>query len=439
MSTSVVSHAARSSDTEGVHMKPIPVRDIETLSNNSARRVKHLLRLNHTNYSILYNSGRFHNHSPHFLAAAYLLGASAEHLDTIYDDAVSRDNLEPWTPSPHKITLDNHRDYLTKAEYQRAWVDFFDDQIETTDHSDQWQSKVTEFLLETGSKDYINSEPLLYCLTADLGHPLIHLGYAFELNSREVAIEALSLATTCYDPRLASLLTAPSPSTSTPTSDLFEILSRVYNDKTLPKFPHPSDSNVTSILINQRHLNSIISHLNSWTIANPTVQLSQAQHHAPLILISTSPQIGGHGYDFFLVHVLTTAHAVGAILPRLPAEHHATILREWLLMTLLTYTAQNRPRLDPAYVKDFELQGRGWEFVRGQALEGEHASDAHFVKACHAMIVGAETLGGDDENEWFLRCAVRFASEFEVWGGFDPEEEGAEEARMNRIKDGIHV
>ena len=440
MSISVVSRAARSSDTEDAHMKPILVHDIETLSSNSARRVKHLLRLNHTNYSVLYNNGRFHNHSPHFLAAAYLLGASAEQLDTIYNDAVSRDNLEPWTPSPHTITLDNHRDYLTNAEYQRAWVDFFDDQIQATDHSDQWQSIVTEFLLETGPKNNINSEPLLYCLTADLGHPLIHLGYAFELNSREVAIEALSLATTCYDPQLGSLLTTPSPSTSNPTSDLFEILSRVYNDKTLPKFPHPSDSNITSILNNQRHLNSIVSHLNSWTIANPTVQLLQAQHHASLILISTSPQLGGHGYDFFLVHALTTAHAVGAILPHFPAEHHATLLQEWLLMALLAYTAQNRPRLDQAYVKDFELQGRGWEFVRGQALEGEHASDAHFVKACHAMMIGAETSGGDgDENEWFLRCAVRFASEFEVWRGFDSEGEGGEETRMNRIKDGIHV
>lgn len=108
-------------------------------------------------------------------------------------------------------------------------------------------------------------------------------------------------------------------------------------------------------------------------------------------------------------------------------------------MTLLTYTAQNRPRLDPAYIEDFKLQGRGWDFVRGQALASKHASDAHFVKACHAMIARAETVGEHDKNKQLLRCAVRFASEFEVWSGFYPDGKGSEEARMNRIKDGIHV
>lgn len=424
-----------------VSRKPV-VHDSEALSfsNHSSRRVKHLLEVNHIAYSILYNNNRFHNHSPHFLAAAYLLGASAKQLDTIYNDAVNRATLEPWTPSSHTITLDNHRDQLGKGEYQRAWVDFFDNQVQATDHSDQWQRVVTKFLLETGPKDNINSAPLLHCLTADLGHPLIHLGYAFELNSREVAIEALSLIATCYDPQLASLLTAPSPSTSSPSSDLFDILSGVYNDKTLPSFTHPGDKNIRSILSSPQHLNAIISHLNAWTIADHTAQILQVQRAASLILISTSPQLGGHGYDFVLVHVLTTAHALAAILAHLPAEHHATVLREWLLMTILTYTAQKRPKLDPASIRDFELRGRGWEFVRGQALEGKHASDAHFVKACHAMMIRSETtFGGEDEDDWFLRCAVRFASEFEVWGGFDPEQEGSEEARMNRLKDGIHV
>ena len=318
-------------------------------------------------------------------------------------------------------------------------MDFFEDELPASSHSGQWHDRVTDFLLETGSQGEVNSEPLLYCLTADLGHPLIHLGYAFELNSRELAVEALSLATTCYDQQLASLLSLPSASTSPPTSDLFEIFSRVYNDKILPTFPNVGDGNIKFVLKNQQHLNSIKSHLHAWTITNPTLQLVQAQCQASLILVSTSPQLGGHGYDFFLVHALTTAHAVSAMLPHVPSPHHATLLQAWLLMVLLVYTAQNRPRLDRNYVKDFELRGRRWDFVRGQALDGKHASDAHFVKACHAMMTATEATADGDEREWFLRCAVRFASEFERWGGFDANEEGAAEARLHRIKDGIHV
>jgi hypothetical protein len=34
-------------------------------SDKRARRLKHLLKLNHATFSILYNRLRFHNHSPH--------------------------------------------------------------------------------------------------------------------------------------------------------------------------------------------------------------------------------------------------------------------------------------------------------------------------------------------------------------------------------------
>ena len=108
-------------------------------------------------------------------------------------------------------------------------------------------------------------------------------------------------------------------------------------------------------------------------------------------------------------------------------------------MALLVYVAQNRPKLDPTYIKEFELQGRDWEFVRKKALEGKHATDGHFVKACRALMDGAETWGNDEEEMWFLKGAVRFADEFEAWGGFRTDGEEAEKKRKERLMDGIHV
>ncbi len=113
------------------------------------------------------------------------------------------------------------------------------------------------------------------CLTAGLGHPLIHLGYAYELNSREVAMEALGLAATNYDGRLAKLLEsgAPVDKSANPlaysTSNLFEIFARVNGDSRLDgKFEHGSDN--LSKLLEDKVLTSILmEHWSAWKIHRP--------------------------------------------------------------------------------------------------------------------------------------------------------------------------
>lgn len=107
--------------SQRVNIAKVPVVNVETLKDKRGRRLKHLVKLNHTNHSILYNHLRFHNHSPHLLGSAYLFNGSADHLTAIYEDIAARDNLEPWEDSPGEIALHDHRDFLGKKEYQRAW------------------------------------------------------------------------------------------------------------------------------------------------------------------------------------------------------------------------------------------------------------------------------------------------------------------------------
>ena len=367
----------------------------------------------------------------------YLLGGSVDHLDTIWNDNVERDMLESWQPSPGGITLETHRSYLTKTEYQQAWVNFFADQLAAPGQDRDWRHVVVDFLADAGQQRDAKSPPMLDCLTSGLGHPLIHLGYAFEVDSQQLAAEALGLLATCYDASLATLLAKTTAKSQDPTSDLFDLFSRVHDDATLPTFQHPGDQNLASILDSSDHMDTITSHLNSWSLSDLTASFHQLHRLAALLLISTSPRLNSHGYDFFIVHLLTTSYALRAVLPSLPAQHHATVLRQWLLMALLVSTAQNRPRPDPSYITSIDLkQGRDWDYVRAQALDGPHATDAHFVKACRALMNGEETWG--DDNEWWLKAAVRFVDEFERWGGF-AEGEDAEKKRRDRLADGIHV
>ena len=65
----------------------------------------------------------------------------------------------------------------------------------------------------------------------EVGHPLIHLGYAYELNSRTIAIEALALGA-CFYSSLHKYIDDPKytkPSHYQSTS-LLEILRRVKDD-----------------------------------------------------------------------------------------------------------------------------------------------------------------------------------------------------------------
>ena len=54
-----------SRDKQVFEIPLVKVYDLENSQDKSARALKHLLKLNHANYAILYNARKFHNHAPH--------------------------------------------------------------------------------------------------------------------------------------------------------------------------------------------------------------------------------------------------------------------------------------------------------------------------------------------------------------------------------------
>jgi hypothetical protein len=369
------------------------------------------------------------------LGSAYLLSAPSDHLDSIYEDATKNEGHEPWVDSPSEIALHDYREFLGKRDYQRAWVDFFEDQLVLNGY--EWKKVVEKFVFERGSARGPNPRPMFSCLTAGLGHPLIHLGYAYELNSRDVAMEALGLAATCYDEKLAGLLEdgkaagQAAGTTGYSTTDLFEIFDKVHADKRLDGLSkRPGGDNLSRLLADKELTSVLLEHWTAWKITDATKDFAQSQALATALLIASGPSVGGHGWDFFLVHLLTTSHAVRILLPFFSAEYHVTLVKEWLLITLAIYIAQLRPRVKISNVTDVEIQGRDWRFVDSSAIEGPRKFDAHFVKACRAMQQAEKVwgvAGPNGEDRFWLKAAVKFAGEFDGWGGFGEEDEVAEE------------
>lgn len=219
----------------------------------------------------------------------------------------------------------------------------------------------------------------LFLIAKAVGHPLIHLGYAYEFDNREIAMEALGLAATQYN-FLHKYLDDPSyatAATSFSSTSPAELLDRLANDNRFDGlFTTPGFANIEPLF--QDHEALVLEYWNAWELKNPVEQFRQSQEAAVALLVATVPP-GTHAYNFFVCHVLTTSHAVRILLPLLPAKFHISLVRQWWLLTLAVYIAELRPKIDPDNVPT-DLKGRGWNYVDYQVLNVDWSTDAHFVK-----------------------------------------------------------
>ncbi|CAA9957470.1 DUF4243 domain containing protein [Pyrenophora teres f. maculata] len=402
-----------------VNLPSVEVHDIETSAEKRPRTLKHLLKANHANYSIIYHDLRFHNHTPHILGSAYLLGGTTEHLNDIYEKEAAQ--LEPWHDAPGEITADDWRDFLGKREYQRAFIDFFEDQLVSKKYD--VKEVIDEFLLR-------GKEPLINGIISGLAHPLIHLGYAYELNSKTVAIEALAMGSCFYgslhkyidDPKY----TKPSPHAATGRqTGLLVLLDKVREDKRFDGLYDHRSGDITKVL--EEREEAFLEYWNAWEITNPNEQFQAAQEVGLGLLTGTQAPEKGK-YDFFLVHVLTSSHAIRILLPLIPSKFHVSLLRQWWLFALAVFIAQMRPEIDMDSVIPGDGSEKTWKHVVDKALNGPHSTDAHYVKALRALKVAEETWGiSEAASSHWLNAAVKFADGFEGWGGFGTAED---EARM---------
>jgi hypothetical protein len=267
-------------------------------------------------------------------------------------------------------------------------VDFFEDQLVLRRYNIQ---EVLEEYLLSGKNPLINgmisgrtftlvpSWHLVPCADlAPVAHPLIHLGYAYELGSTTVAIEALALGACFYNPLHKYLddtsYTRPSPYRS---ASLREILDKAREDKRFDGlYPHRS-GDISKVLEEQEE--AFLEYWNAWELSDPQTAFGQSQELAVTMLMGTeAPE--NTKFDFFFVHILTSSHAVRVLLPLIPAKFHINLVRQWWLFTLAVYIAQTRPQIDATTIEKYQLKGRDWKFVVHKALDSSESTDAHYVK-----------------------------------------------------------
>ena len=242
-----------------------------------------------------------------------------------------------------------------------------------------------------------------------------------ELGSKEIAMEALGLAATCYN-FMHKYIDEPvySRPSKKKSKSLLELLELVRNDNRFDGiFDGPGSEDMRTLFDKQEE--AVLEYWNAWEITDPKSQFENSQY-AAACLLSATVDYGDHGYDFFLVHTLTSSHAVRILIPCFSSINHLSLVRQWWLSTLTVYITQLRPRIDPESVSTYDLGGRDWAWVGKIAIEGKWSYDAHFVKALRALKEAAQTWG--DEKSFYLKAAVKFADQFSGWFGF-AEDDGS--------------
>lgn len=136
------------------------------------------------------------------------------------------------------------------------------------------------------------------------------------------------------------------------------------------------------------HESLVLEHWNAWTIVEPNKHFQESQEAAVALLVNTV-EVGTHAYDFFMVHILTTSHAVRILLPLIPKRFHISLVRQWWLLTLAVYISQLRPKIS----KDIEQKPeKSWKYVEDQAVNGPWSTDAHYVKGTCLSLLNVVTI-----------------------------------------------
>ncbi|KAK9451287.1 uncharacterized protein V1518DRAFT_370190 [Limtongia smithiae] len=374
-------------------------------------KLHQLLRANHATFAVLYNDRRFHNHVPHALGSAYMLGASAQQLVDLYEHITA--DLEEWKEdTPAEVTADDWRNFYGQREYQRGYRDYFDDEV--VDASYDWKKIVNKYLLA-------DETTLLNGLFGGLAHPLIHTAYAYELNSAEIATEALTLAATNYPPytHLIELYLQNYDGLKSPQAvkywekDPLVLLKDIRDAPELDSISIEKCNNLDVAHIAEEFEEQIVGYFFRLDTSDLDAAIYRLFHTSSLLLTATH-NTGNYQFDFVLVHTLTAAHATHVLGSRLADKHKVSIVAELWLFIILAYICAQRPAVHESRVRNYDAileENRNWQFLSELALSGKMKFNEHYLKAIRALKTLYEMCPDPEQKDLYLLEGALFANE----------------------------
>lgn len=181
-----------------------------------------------------------------------------------------------------------------------------------------------------------------------VGHPFIHLAYAYEFRSEEVATQALNQGCTMYNALHTLLDQAPPDWSKYKTGFLAVVFESVRQDPRLDGlFREPGINNI-DLLSQEQNLAVVLEKWNAWEVINPLAQLEESCDLAVLLALSNgNPR---DSFDFFNVHIMTVAYALRVLWHYFPTSRRVSILEQYALFGIMTYICQLRPQFSLGWI-----------------------------------------------------------------------------------------
>ncbi|KTW31438.1 hypothetical protein T552_04052 [Pneumocystis carinii B80] len=299
---------------------------------DSARHtLEYLIRANHTNISVIHQSGTpnmFLQHIP----ILYLLNTSSKHLLAVYDQIISDDC--PWKPSPSVITQSDWQMFFGNLSYAEAYKHYFDDELI---HMNRDHLKTVQF--------YVQNILIPSLLQGDM-YSTIHLGLSFILKNREMMSEALvSMCLNIHKPPLLDQ-EINIHEWKHGTCSLQDLLSKVAEKERIKKETNHSDSftEEKSLYISQ--------YVSKWDVQDSCKSLKEIQKTALLLAITTPESILLPFLSFFnalqTLFILSQNKVLSESLIR-------TSLQAILFHLILNYISLNTPCIDSNKLDHYPL------------------------------------------------------------------------------------
>ena len=459
------------------HLAAVPVHHTEADPEKRARTLKYLLKGNHANHSLVQSSScetRYsYNDVAYLLYAVYMMGGSAEELNTAYSASLA--SRAEWADSPAEIARIDWRDFFGQPVYQRAYVDFFEDVLAEHSVAYNWQTVVQQYLLGEGydeSRDVVEVDGddgddgdggngagagsaaakrdifLRHCLLGAAGAPIIHLACAFELDSRQLAMEGLTLASVTYRDDVAQFMVALQSTANAETDEehkehkarkgapLRAILEAARDDHRFDVYKNgsgpgpgaeqqPGFQAIGGSFKTAEARSAFVEYWRAWDLAGTddlTPKLKEAQRVFAGLLVAP----GQAQHSVSLATALSVSHGVRVLLPFVPAKYHLCILQQWWLLALAVYIESGLPAV-PVAAEGPAATIQDWRHVKDKAITSNqpYMMGTYSVKlssfylihanstALHSLHTASQTW--PDESDYYLATAVRFVDDFSFW------------------------
>lgn len=316
--------------------------------------------------------------------------------------------------------------------YTVAYAQYFDKEIER--NNGDWKKVLKDYLFPgpeplingfAGGRRFPSSRIAsnIVLTRKIVGHPFIHLAYAWELHAPTVASEALSLGCTEIIEVHGLLDNYPPDNSTYKTSSLGDVIKRVHDDKRFDGlFEYQGITNVEGLM--KERIEAVLEHWNAWEVTDPLAQLENCCDVSTLLAIATGDR--EKKYDFYLIHTMTVAHALCVLWELFPEDQQVCILRQYALFVIINYICQIKPKVDFGLIEQIESvqlqEADTWDSLVSKALQHKWMKDSHFFKVFRALKVFEETYGS--KRDFYRKASAKFLTEFDGWEGFGLGVEG---------------